>query len=142
MQGSATLRGVVRNGAGGALLLVLLAGGMLVLGAWYTECSRFLPHCLLHEATGLHCSGCGAQRAVHALLQGDVRAALGYNALLVLVLPFLLYAGVRSAGEGWFGWTLPRLPIRAKVVWACLALILLFTVARNVPVDPFQRLAP
>jgi len=130
------------NRTAGLLLLALLGSVVLALGAWYPESGRFLPRCLLHETTGLHCSGCGGQRAVHALLQGRVLAALGYNALLVLALPFVLYTGVRSAGAGWFGWKLPRLRIRAAWIWGLLIVILLFTLARNLPGEPFRYLAP
>lgn len=126
----------------GAAVLSGLAALVLALGPGYAWTHGFLPRCLLHELTGLHCSGCGSQRAIHSLFAGDVTAAFGYNALLVLALPFLLYAGLRTAGEGWFGWRLPRVPLRASTVWAVLAGILLFTVARNLPVPPFTRLAP
>jgi hypothetical protein len=130
------------KGAVGLLLVVLLGGAVFALGAWYPESSRFLPRCLLHETTGLHCSGCGGQRAMQALLQGNLLAALGHNALLVLALPFVLYTGVRGAGEGRFGWNLPRLRVRAVWIWGVLALILLFTLARNLPWEPFRHLAP
>jgi len=130
------------KGAVGLLLLALLVGVVLVLGAWYPESSRFLPRCLLHETTGLHCSGCGGQRAMHALLQGNVLAALGHNALLVLALPFVLYTGLRGTGAGWFGWNLPRLRVGATWIWGLLAVILLFTLARNLPGEPFRYLAP
>jgi len=40
----------------------------------------------------MYCPGCGSQRAVSALLHGDIRGAFGYNALAMLASPFLLYA--------------------------------------------------
>src|SRR6266513_4699752 len=49
----------------------------------------FYPRCPLHAMTGLHCPGCGSLRAVHSLLHGDIGAALHFNALLILSLPFL-----------------------------------------------------
>lgn len=51
-----------------------------------------MPKCLFHTITGMKCPGCGSQRAVHALLNGDIRAAWDYNALIVAgVIPAALY---------------------------------------------------
>src|SRR3984957_16405231 len=49
------------------------------------------PQCLLYNATGIYCAGCGATRAVYALLHGRVLDALHDNALFVAALPMLLY---------------------------------------------------
>lgn len=46
--------------------------------------------CYINEATGLLCPGCGGQRAVHALLIGDIKGAFAYNELIFLYLPLLL----------------------------------------------------
>lgn len=50
----------------------------------------FAPKCLLKQLTGLSCPGCGMQRFIHALLHGRFAEAIGYNYLLVLLLPYLL----------------------------------------------------
>ena len=46
----------------------------------------FYPVCLFHALTGLNCPGCGATRALYALLHGNMRLALKDNALFVLAL--------------------------------------------------------
>lgn len=51
--------------------------------------SGFFPQCPLLKLTGFKCAGCGSQRVIHALLHGDVRAAMGYNAFLTVMLPVL-----------------------------------------------------
>jgi hypothetical protein len=48
------------------------------------------PECLLYNATGFYCAGCGATRAMYALLHGRVLVALHDNALFVALLPFVL----------------------------------------------------
>lgn len=50
----------------------------------------FMPKCPFKLLTGLSCPGCGVQRAVHALLHGDVAAAVGYNLFLVYAGPYAL----------------------------------------------------
>src|ERR1700733_9675719 len=49
------------------------------------------PQCLLYNATGLYCAGCGATRALYALLHGRLLDALHDNVLFVAVLPVVLY---------------------------------------------------
>ena len=54
---------------------------------------KFHPKCLFHLLTGLECPGCGSQRALHCLLNGDLLQALHYNALMVAAIPYaVLYA--------------------------------------------------
>ena len=50
----------------------------------------WMPKCLFHTLTGLECPGCGSQRAIHALLNGDIAAAWGFNPLVLLFIPILL----------------------------------------------------
>lgn len=52
--------------------------------------ARWMPKCMLHVLTGLDCPGCGSQRALHALLHGDLGAAWRANAMLLLLIPYLL----------------------------------------------------
>ena len=73
-----------------AILDRVLCGCPLALMVLYTyppEDFAYYPKCWLYVLTGLHCPGCGATRAVFALLHGDWEQALAYNALFVLLLP-------------------------------------------------------
>lgn len=57
--------------------------------------ANWMPRCMLNYTTGLECPGCGSQRALHALLHGDMAGAFQANAMLVCLLPVLaLYAVV------------------------------------------------
>ncbi len=51
---------------------------------------RFFPKCPVKLLTGLQCPGCGLQRALHSLMQGDVIGALRHNWFLVFSLSYLL----------------------------------------------------
>ncbi|MGH8970052.1 MAG: DUF2752 domain-containing protein [Actinomycetes bacterium] len=98
------------------------------------------PVCPFHALTGLWCPGCGGLRATHDLLHGDIAAAVGQNALLVLGVPVLALlwwwrwrpAAGRSAAD--------RQPqaVPATLVLAVIALS--FAVVRNLPVG--AALAP
>lgn len=85
-------------------------------------------------ALGVYCPGCGGLRAVNDLTHGDVAAAASSNLLFVVLLPFAVFLLGRWAYDRWRGvhrgtpaWLTP------KVVYAGFAVIVLFTVLRNLP---------
>jgi len=97
------------------------------------QAAAFAP-CPFRWATGWLCPGCGSLRAMHALLHGDFLRAVAFNPLMIVLLPLLaLLLGrhfvslLRDSAER---------PLPARVVWALLALTLLYTVARNLPFWP------
>lgn len=65
-------------------MLALLA--LLLFSNVNPEVNHFFPKCPLHQHTGIYCSGCGSQRAIHDLLNGQVVEATSHNALLPLAL--------------------------------------------------------
>lgn len=98
-----------------------------------------IPLCLVYHVTGLYCPGCGAMRAVHSLLAGDLLLALRSNVLIMAALPVTaLVIGM---------WTRHRIqgrpttvPLPRPLVIALLVAIVLFTALRNIPA--FWFLAP
>ena len=102
-----------------------------------------LPLCGLHRLTGLHCPGCGATRAAHALLNGRLTEALHQNVLLVLGLPVALYAGVSEWRRRRGGRPLPGdLARRPALYWTVATLAVVFFVLRNLPWYPLTLLTP
>jgi hypothetical protein len=104
------------------------------------------PKCMLHQTTGLHCPGCGLTRSVHAALNGRFEQAFAYNALAVVILPYLGVSLVRSLWSWLWGTPLrpSRLPAGVRK-WMPLTIgvvMCLFWVLRNIPVYPFTLLAP
>lgn len=99
----------------------------------------FFPRCPSRMITGLNCPGCGSQRALHALLHGDVAQAVKYNLLMVAMLPVM---GVLTAAEVLRD-RYPRFYNAANSRTLCiilLAAVIIWGVVRNLPaVQSFLR---
>ncbi len=117
------------------LVIALVVAVLLVLGFIYyaldPTASAVFPRCTFLSLTGYKCPGCGSQRAIHALLHGDVVSAFRYNALLLVAIPWIvlcLYAeGQRTRN--------PRLYARLNaplLIWLFLAILLLWWLLRNI----------
>ena len=97
----------------------------------------FYPRCPIHELFHLQCPGCGATRAVAALLHGHVTEAMNLNALITLLLPFAVAYGILCYCR-----LLQRKPLRwpqppPTIIYAALTLATLFTIIRNLPLHSF-----
>jgi hypothetical protein len=123
--------------------MFLLAGtGLLLLRLFDPATSGIFPPCPLHALTGLYCPGCGSLRAIHQLLHGNVGAAWAMNPLTVILLPFVVY-GLASEGLRVLrGRGLPQVFVPAIWIQVLCAVIVLFGIARNIPIHPFNLMAP
>ncbi|GAA3892506.1 DUF2752 domain-containing protein [Streptomyces lacrimifluminis] len=90
------------------------------------------PVCPLLRLTGVYCPGCGGLRSAHAFVHGDWVTALGANALAV--------TGYLAFAVLWTVWVVRAVrgrPIRIDLgstqLWSLGALLLVFTVVRNLP---------
>jgi hypothetical protein len=125
---------------------VFIVLGLLVLAAliFAFDPSRIclFPSCLFHDLTGLYCPGCGATRATHQLLHGHLLEAIRFNALVVLLAPSLLGALLweRLSERRARPWSVNQLS--PFLVWTLVSAVLLFGVARNIPLYPFTVIAP
>lgn len=90
----------------------------------------WMPKCPVNLLTGLSCPGCGSQRALHAILHGELVEALRYNALLVLMVPFLCLSGYAELRRDRHPVLYRRImsPFTVAVV---IILITVWTVGRN-----------
>ncbi|WP_373693847.1 MULTISPECIES: DUF2752 domain-containing protein [Aequorivita] len=107
-----------------------------------SENGFFIP-CPFHYLTGFHCPGCGSQRAIHLLFRGDIFGAFRFNPLMVLTIPILVY-GLGITIVNWiFGTSYRFLLFYSKVfIFGYFALAVIYWVLRNIPIYPFNLLAP
>ena len=126
----------IRNSIKKGLLIVLVGlayYGFVRTVGWGIPCPFYL-------LTGWHCPGCGISRMFMALLELDIPAAMGYNGLVLLLLPFGLVFGLRR----WIKYikTGDTEPDRLETILLIIAMILTlaFWILRNLP--QFSFLAP
>jgi hypothetical protein len=91
----------------------------------------FYPPCPVYRYLHLYCPGCGATRALAALLHGRLAEAMHYNPLFVMLLPLLLlFAGVvywSAVTRNRIEW--PQVP--ASWAASMLTVMAAFTLLRN-----------
>ncbi len=120
-----------------ALVWATLAATAIYLFIFEPGKSGFFLVCPFRALTGFTCPGCGSTRGLHRLLHGDVIAAFELNPLLILSLPFLLFALMRYTNAAVRGRQLTRHPLNPKFIWVLFVVIISFWVFRNTPFYPF-----
>ena len=130
----------VNRGVIAVIGLLALAGVLMLYREVDPTSTHLFPKCLFLDVTGLYCPGCGSQRAVHALLNGQFVAAIGFNAMLVIAAPVAC-----------IGWLLPQIKrftnqqrqYHPVVLHRAIPVLVIgFWIARNITLFPFSVLAP
>ncbi|GAA4047743.1 DUF2752 domain-containing protein [Streptomyces shaanxiensis] len=113
-------------------VLAAVVGAFAYVGAVDPNEPGHYPACPLLQVTGIYCPGCGGLRSAHAVVHGDFAAALQDNALAVV--GYALFAVV------WTVWVIRAargrpigLDLSPVRLWTAGALLLVFTVVRNLP---------
>ena len=115
----------------------ILGGGVLLAAVLYyvfdPADAGFFPRCPVLVATGLQCAGCGSQRAIHALLHGDLAAAWHFNPLLTVALPYVALGYLvewRARQQGaWLRFR--KTAYGTPAIYAVAVVLVVFTVTRN-----------
>ncbi|ADW67519.1 DUF2752 domain-containing protein [Granulicella tundricola] len=95
------------------------------LYAYPPETTSFYPVCPIHALTGLLCPGCGATRALSALLHAHLTQAWHLNPLIIALLPLALaYATLILIKNH-----PPKIP--PPLIYTLLAITTIFTITRN-----------
>jgi len=98
----------------------------------------FFPACPFRLLTGLTCPGCGSTRAVHQILHGHFATAFMLNPLLLLAIPFILFAFLRYSVIVMRGGVPRPNALPASVIYAMFVIIVSFWIFRNTPFYPWR----
>jgi hypothetical protein len=123
-------------------LSISLLGAAALLYSFSPAESGLYPPSPFRVLTGLYCPGCGTLRGLHHLLHGRLLAALDLNPLMVISIPWLLYAYLAYCLPVVTGRRIYQLFIPSAWIWGFLKVVLGYWVLRNIPVFPFSWLAP
>lgn len=114
-----------------AIFVIVIAITIWLYSNFNPEGSDFFPKCPFLVITGLKCPGCGSQRTIHALLNGDFINAWHYNAMLVVSIPVII---VMLYGE-WYRKTRPQLYIKINsqaIIISIGVLVVAWWIFRNI----------
>jgi hypothetical protein len=129
-----------------ALTACACGGAAAFLFAFDPSHHAVYPPCLLYQTTGIYCAGCGATRALYALLHGHVLTALHDNVLFIGSLPLLAWVAAPYLVRVWRENRWPEIRMSGRglvgtMLWV-MTLALAFMVLRNLPGWPFELLRP
>jgi hypothetical protein len=121
-----------------AMLPAIVALAAILLLRFPPEQYSFYPGCPIHQLFHLQCPGCGATRALAAILHGHFSEAMNLNALVTLLLPFAAAYGIlcysRLLQRKALRWPQPPPP---AILYAAFTLAAVFTLIRNLPLHSF-----
>lgn len=119
-----------------AIWLLIIAGAAYLF-FFEPGKSGFFPGCPFRFLTGFTCPGCGTTRALHQILHGHFYAAFTLNPLLLLAIPFVLFALIRYTVIVMRGGVPRGNSLPAPYIYAIFFVILSFWIFRNTPFYPF-----
>lgn len=119
-----------------AIWLLIIAGAAYLF-FFEPGKSGFFPGCPFRFLTGFTCPGCGTTRALHQILHGDFYTAFTLNPLLLLAIPFALFALIRYTVIAMRGGVPRGNSLPAPYIYAIFFVILSFWIFRNTPFYPF-----
>src|SRR5262245_10384073 len=115
----------------------VLAAGAAYVFAFEPGKTGLFPICMFRFLTGYQCPGCGSTRALHQILHGHFVAAFMLNPLLLIALPFLLYAFLRYTITVMRGGVPRPNALPASYIYAIFVIVVSFWIFRNTPFYPF-----
>nr|WP_246382135.1 DUF2752 domain-containing protein [Prauserella isguenensis] len=130
-----------RLGPPAAVAALVVGASCVVLWAEPTTPGGPIPVCPTKALFGVVCPGCGALRMLYTLLQGDVGAAVRYNAVALVASGLLLWSLVAWTAGRWRGRRVRSWQDLRFAPVAAGAVVAAWFVVRNIPVSPFSALA-
>lgn len=119
---------------GPVTVVTVLAAAVVFIAGRNPHEQQIFPPCAFLSLTGWTCPGCGGTRAVYDIVNLDFASAVTMNAMVTLSFVPLALAGM----AWWIGVTAGKLPRPKELsphwAWAYVALLVAFTVVRNIPI--------
>ncbi|MCE5198253.1 DUF2752 domain-containing protein [bacterium] len=104
--------------------------------------ARWIPACPFYSLTGFYCPGCGLLRSFHQLAHGNLSQALTFNLPAVVSVP-LVVGSIAIDICDLLGFRSHRWPVISnQACWIVAIVIIIYGVARNIPIYPLYLLAP
>lgn len=72
----------------GLLLLAFIATAAALYFIFDPLTYEWFPKCAFYKMTGLECPACGSQRAIHAILHGNILEGLRTNPFILISIPY------------------------------------------------------
>ncbi|MBO5873418.1 MAG: DUF2752 domain-containing protein [Rikenellaceae bacterium] len=111
------------------IVLLVLVGAVLF---YVFVPSEYWPRCWWLLLTGTKCPGCGTQRAIAALLSGDICGATSYNPILVVGIPYFLLSIWCDCGKNThLKYRTRNLFFSAKALKITVIVIIAYWIGRN-----------
>lgn len=124
------------------ILILSILAILMIAGLYYFIFPKheiLFPKCPFFVLTHLYCPGCGSQRCIADLVHGRFLAALHQNILAILALPIIFYRLYLIYKKRT---TINTIFVTRSMPWIVLIVVVLFGVFRNIPISPFNWLAP
>jgi len=122
--------------------LLIVSFTIATLYYFINPSTSLFPKCPFYVTTGLYCPGCGSQRALHDFLHLNFKGVIGHNILFVVGIVIALYQATLSLENFLFKKNRTNLLYHKATPIVLLVFVLLFWILRNIPLYPFNLLAP
>lgn len=116
------------------LIITIVVVGLIILyGIFDPAASIIAPKCPFKTLTGYDCPSCGGQRALHALLNGEVGRAFMLNPFLFVVAPLFITIAYSSFSKSKLAQHLKPIVQSTTAIGIYLFLYFGWWILRNTP---------
>ncbi len=110
---------------------ILLAITILCIYFYFDPSDNFFPRCPFLSITGYQCPGCGSQRAIHALLHGDIASAWHFNAILLVFIPVVVVLLIAELKRE--KWSRFYAKVNSRwMIWGAAIVLLIWWILRDI----------
>ncbi len=111
-------------------LALLVTAGLVLLIIFIFDIE--LPGCMVKEATGIYCPGCGGSRAVKYMLKGQFAESLKYHVAVVpFTLGYLVFMITHTIEKIFPKGKIKGLKFRIVYLWIFVGLLFLNMIIKN-----------